>query len=289
MTGTSPASIGSGSCQCPITEMPSSVNNPAEIRLSSGDRVLIEAVSGAVADDRRTADTQFYSVGGGGYVGPHGGSVEAPQIRSVTDNHQTIWITDDRGKDHSLKLTNVSIPLRVGQRVTAYYCHFEGSNWNRCEYLCNHSAQLVYNLARRFGPLVNFESRYRKGALLRLLQGLAFVGAVLSALLYFYWDHQDAEALSRHWAMPVCQPLGPRDARKPQGARDEIERRFEICRANIAKEMVVKRNLQLLSLLPFYCAGFWLLLGYVSWVEKIAYGRRLHAEYLAALDRELKG
>ena len=104
-----------------------------EIVLSSGDRVSVRAVSGTVTDDQQSSVTRFYSVGGGGYVGPHGGRVDAPQMRSSTAKQQLIWITDSTGHDTSITLKNVSIPLRVGQQVTAFFCKV-GNSVERCDY-----------------------------------------------------------------------------------------------------------------------------------------------------------
>lgn len=64
-------------------------------------------------------ETTLHSSGGGGYVGPHGGHVDAPQIHSTNIEHQqhSFWITEPDGKEVSIELRNTSFRAAPGQKV----------------------------------------------------------------------------------------------------------------------------------------------------------------------------
>lgn len=78
---------------------------------------------------------------------PHGGHVAAPRIHSETTTRQSVWITDDNGKDHELSLQNMEIPLRLGQRVTALFVLSASTTEWRLVTFTNHSADLFYSWA----------------------------------------------------------------------------------------------------------------------------------------------
>ena len=123
------------------------MSETTQIKLSSGQVVDVLIVTGVVADDQHTSQTSFYSTGGGGYVGPQGGYVAAPVVRSETTTRQKFWITDDKGKDHELTLTDTQLPLRVGQRVTARFVARPSADRWRVATFTNHSADLFYTWA----------------------------------------------------------------------------------------------------------------------------------------------
>ena len=82
-------------------------NSESPITLSSGQVVAVWTVSGVVADDQHSNSTRVYSSGGGGFVGPNGGHVSAPEVHSETTTRQSVWITDGASKDHQISLRNV--------------------------------------------------------------------------------------------------------------------------------------------------------------------------------------
>ena len=126
-------------------------NPEAPITLSSGQVVAVWTVSGVVADDQHSSSTRVYSSGGGGFVGPHGGHVSAPEVHSETTTRQSVWITDGASKDHQISLRNMKIPIRVGQQVTARFVMPVGATEWRLETFTNHSADLFYSWASE-GP-----------------------------------------------------------------------------------------------------------------------------------------
>ena len=83
-------------------------NSEATITLSSGQVVAVWTVSGVVADDQHLNSTRVYSSGGGGFVGPNGGHVCAPEVHSETTTRQSAWFSDGAGKDYQISLRNMT-------------------------------------------------------------------------------------------------------------------------------------------------------------------------------------
>lgn len=153
-----------------------------KINLSTGQSVDVWTVTGVVAADQHSSSTRVFSSGGGGYVGPHGGHVAAPQLHSETSSRQRVWITDDNRKDHELSLCNMEIPLRIGQRVTArFVMRADATEW-RLETFTNHSADLFYSWASENTSPIDLMSTDRGS----LLATAFFVGGVLAC--WYAWQ-----------------------------------------------------------------------------------------------------
>ena len=156
-------------------------NSESPITLSSGQVVAVWTVSGVVADDQHSNSTRVYSSGGGGFVGPNGGHVSAPEVHSETTTRQSVWITDGASKDHQISLRNMSIPIRVGQRVTARFVMPVGAREWRLESFTNHSADLFYSWASENTPPINLMSTDRGS----FLATTFFVGGAASC--WYAW------------------------------------------------------------------------------------------------------
>lgn len=123
------------------------------ITLSSGQTIPVWTLNGIVADNQHSSSTRVYSSGGGGYVGPNGGYIDAAEIHSEVTTRQSVWITDDRSKDTEVWFRNRQIPVRVGHRVTAKFVMPQGSGEWRLETSVNHDSQQVHSwLAENPGP-----------------------------------------------------------------------------------------------------------------------------------------
>jgi hypothetical protein len=124
------------------------------ITLSTGQTIPVLTLNGIVADNQHSSSTRVYSSGGGGYVGPNGGFVDAAEIHSEVTTRQSVWITDDQSKDTEIWFRNRRIPLRVGQQVTASFVKPPGSREWRLETFVNHSTQQVHSwLAENPAPI----------------------------------------------------------------------------------------------------------------------------------------
>lgn len=153
-----------------------------KITLSTGQAIGVWTVSGVVADDQHSSSTRVFSSGGGGYVGPNGGHVTAPQIHSEISTHQSVWITDDNQEDHELSLRNMEIPLRIQQRVTARFVMRAGATEWRLETFTNQSADLFYSWAAESTPPIDLMSNDRGS----FLATAFFIGGILSC--WYAWQ-----------------------------------------------------------------------------------------------------
>ena len=124
------------------------------IELSTEQTIPVWTLNGVVAGNQHSSSTRVYSSGGGGYIGPSGGYVEAAKIHSEVTTQQSVWITDDESKDTEIWLRNRQIPLRVGHRVTARFVKLQGSGEWRLETFVNYNSQQVYSwLAEHPAPI----------------------------------------------------------------------------------------------------------------------------------------
>src|SRR5260221_7698874 len=96
-------------------------NAQRTIKLSTGQTIPVWTLNGVVADNRHSSSTRVFSSGGGGYIGPNGGYIDAAEIHSEVTIRQSVWITDDESKDTEIWFRNRQVPLRVGHRVTARF------------------------------------------------------------------------------------------------------------------------------------------------------------------------
>ena len=129
-------------------------NAQRTIKLSTGQTIPVWTLNGVVADNQHSSSTRVYSSGGGGYIGPNGGYIEAAEIHSEVTTRQSVWITDDESKDGEVRFRNRKVSLRVGQRVTARFVALEGSDEWRLEIFVNHSSQQVHSwLAENPAPI----------------------------------------------------------------------------------------------------------------------------------------
>lgn len=109
--------------------------------LSSGATIELSAITGKVVDNQHSSTTSVYSSGGGGYLGPQGGYVAPVSVESVTNTKQSIWIQDANGIDHEIRFRNQEVPVRVGQKITAYWSEPRDLKKTRLIGLHNHGSQ----------------------------------------------------------------------------------------------------------------------------------------------------
>ena len=124
------------------------------IKLSTGQIIPVWTLHGVVAENQHSSSTRVYSSGGGGYIGPNGGFIDATQIHSEVTTRQSVWITDNESRDTEVRFQNRQVPLRIGQRVTARFVMPQGSDEWRLETFVNHSSRQVYSwLAEHPAPI----------------------------------------------------------------------------------------------------------------------------------------
>lgn len=92
-----------------------------EIRsLPLGNETLDFKISrGVVVGDKKWSDTHISSSGGGGYVGPQGGYVSLPSVKSSVKQRHEVWFKmDGADQEFDLDLGGLDVPIREGHKVT---------------------------------------------------------------------------------------------------------------------------------------------------------------------------
>jgi hypothetical protein len=113
-----------------------------------GKDIEFWCVTGEVLGSNKYSETYVSSSGGGGYVGgyvgPHGGNVSghvsSPTIHSSTVTNHEFWIKTEDGLEKDIKLVDIDIPLRAGQKITLILAGRKGEDNAWYSILVNHSA-----------------------------------------------------------------------------------------------------------------------------------------------------
>ena len=105
-----------------------------------GKQIAFAGMTGEVVGSQKFSETKISSSGGGGYVGPEGGRISAPTIRSTSVTNHEIWIRAEDGVEHNVSLRGLDIPLREGQKVTLVATARKGAGVMMYCMLVNHSA-----------------------------------------------------------------------------------------------------------------------------------------------------
>ncbi|GGD90409.1 hypothetical protein GCM10011515_07510 [Tsuneonella deserti] len=101
----------------------------------------IYARSGIAQGSKTWSSTQVHSSGGGGYVGPQGGDVQAAKVTSSNTTHHAFFLVEDGGKEIEISLAGVPFSVRDGHRVTAVYAGHQQDEWQWLTHLHNHHTE----------------------------------------------------------------------------------------------------------------------------------------------------
>lgn len=88
----------------------------SQIKTAYGAATVV-FVRGVVAHADRQFETEVWSEGGGGHVGPHGGYVRAAQVHSQTTEHQDIFVREPGGQEYRFALQDWKLGVRPGSNV----------------------------------------------------------------------------------------------------------------------------------------------------------------------------
>lgn len=158
-----------------------------QMDMGGGHQVTFEVFEGEIAGDKTWSETHVTSSGGGSsYIGPQGGYVNTPTIRSHNSTHQEIWVRQPNGHEFPLQLTNRNVLVRPGHRVAVIV----GANQ-----LERRTLQLVNLTSRQLFDIDSYRDSFVRGAVgisrpstgvwvfLSLLFGIvpAFFGLVYAA------------------------------------------------------------------------------------------------------------
>ena len=89
-----------------------------DLKLPDGLAVSFRTLTGEVIESAESTSYDICSFGGGGEISRGAGRIAAPRITSRAIAEQTVWIRDESGQEHLIKLVGPTAPLRVGHRVS---------------------------------------------------------------------------------------------------------------------------------------------------------------------------
>ena len=106
----------------------------------------LETYTGTVLDSQKHTQSHVYSEGGGGYVGPNGGRVEAATVKSYNTTRHDIFYRLPDGREEHVYFPLDSIALRNGNVITLIAAFRGDSTSGHYVRLCNHDTGTVYNV-----------------------------------------------------------------------------------------------------------------------------------------------
>lgn len=157
-----------------------------KVVIASMDELDIFTRTGTVVGNQIWSEThvQGGSKGGGGYVGPSGGHVAAPEvsISSSTSEKLNIFVRKDDGSEFDVRLTNAGIAVREGHRVSFIYAANKNSDANRVMAVINHSIDKMVVYDHSVPPII----QPKAGGFLGLFS-LIFMIALLPLFIYLIY------------------------------------------------------------------------------------------------------
>ena len=105
-----------------------------------GKYVEFWQVTGEVLASDKYHETHISGRGGGGYIGQYSGRIKPIAIDSSTVINHEFWIKTKYGVERDIKLHNINIPLRSGQKITLISAARKGADTGLYSILVNHSA-----------------------------------------------------------------------------------------------------------------------------------------------------
>jgi hypothetical protein len=147
--------------------------------------VIFSVVQGVVLGQTKYTETHVSSSGGGGYVGKHGGKIEAPTIDSEIITKHEFWLKKSDGVEQCIKLTDCDIPVRTGQQVSVISAKLQDSHKKQFVALINHNAKRhwMINSAEKLNKQLGIETP--TGMSLMLSIGIWFlVGIIFSSVIF---------------------------------------------------------------------------------------------------------
>ena len=107
---------------------------------------IVECLPGTVMASQKHTQTRLYSEGGGGRVGPTGGYIKAPQVKSYTTTTHELFVRLADGHERAVSLPFDNLAVREGQVVTLFGVQRAGTNTQCYARLVNHDTQVLYNV-----------------------------------------------------------------------------------------------------------------------------------------------
>lgn len=128
-----------------------------DLIFSKNKKVSFTATTGTVFGVKKWNESIISSSRGGGYVGPGGGTVIMPKIRSSNVPNLEFWIKTKEDNQVPIKLKR-DIPITDGQKVTVVSVKIKTKKGNLelYETLINHSADKYWKLTGKYDVINSF-------------------------------------------------------------------------------------------------------------------------------------
>ena len=106
----------------------------------------IEFITGKVLGQQKHVETHVYSQGGGGHVGPNGGHVKAPEVKSYNTTRHDIFLSLENGQEVSVSFPFNDIIIRDGHIITLVSAFRNAAKNGFYIRLLNHNTDIIYNV-----------------------------------------------------------------------------------------------------------------------------------------------
>ena len=106
---------------------------------------IVECLPAVVLTVQKQTQTHLYSEGGGGRVGPTGGHIKAPQLKSYHTTKQELFVRLADGRELPITLTFDNIAVRPGNAITLVVVHRLDTQVSYYARLFNQDTQLIYH------------------------------------------------------------------------------------------------------------------------------------------------
>ena len=109
-----------------------------------GTPYRIFGVTGEVLEAQKESTTEISGGGGGGTIVDGRGTIRIDPIKSTTTIGDTVFIEDDDGAEHSVKLTDFDLAVRAGNRLSVKALAPRGEDSGWIIFVYNHSTRTPY-------------------------------------------------------------------------------------------------------------------------------------------------
>jgi len=110
---------------------------------------IVECLSAVVLTSQKQTQTHLYSEGGGGRVGPTGGHIKAPQVKSYHTTKHELFVRLADGRELPLAFPFDNISVRPGNVVTLVVVYRADTQAGYYARLYNQDTQLLYQTLSR--------------------------------------------------------------------------------------------------------------------------------------------
>lgn len=157
-----------------------------KVIIESLDELDIFTRTGTVVGNQIWSETHVsgQSKGGGGFVGPGGGHVSAPDVSISSSNTEKLhmFVRKDDGTEFDVRLTNAGISAREGHRVSLIYAANKNADANRVMAVINHSIDKMVVYDKSVPPII----QPKVGGFLGIITPI-FMIALLPLFLYLIY------------------------------------------------------------------------------------------------------